>query len=177
MLDDVEIPFIVRRVPRSRHITLRVQADGTVVATAPRWVTVASIREAVWERRGWIAARRAEAAAAPPPPTRADYERYKEAARRLVALRLAELNAAYDFSFGRVSIRDTRTRWGSCSKDGNLNFSYRLVLLPPELCDYVVVHELCHLGEFNHSPRFWSLVARACPDHQRLRRELLRWQP
>jgi hypothetical protein len=176
-LDDLDIRYTVRRVARSRHVSVRVQADGTVLACAPRWVTVAAIDEVVRAHGAWIAKRLAEVAAAPPPPTRADYVRYKEAARRLVTLRLAELNAAYDFKYARVAIRDTRTRWGSCSKGGNLNFSYRLVLLPPELCDYIIVHELCHLGELNHSARFWALVARTCPHHQRLRRELRKWQP
>ena len=67
---------------------------------------------------------------------------------------------------GRVAIRDQKSRWGSCSRKGNLNFNWKLIMAPPEALDYVVVHELCHLHEFNHSPRFWALVAAQLPDYE-----------
>ena len=66
----------------------------------------------------------------------------------------------------RVTIRDPRTRWGSCSSSGSLSFSWRLVLAPEEVLDYVVWHEVCHLREMNHSPRYWALVARHCPGYE-----------
>ena len=69
-------------------------------------------------------------------------------------------------SYGRVTVRNQRTRWGSCSAKGNLNFNWRLILAPPQCLDYVVIHELCHLREFNHSPRFWSLVEEQMPDYR-----------
>ena len=67
---------------------------------------------------------------------------------------------------GRVTIREQKTRWGSCSGKGNLNFNWKLIMAPPEVLDYVVIHELCHLYEFNHSPRFWALVAAQMPDYE-----------
>ena len=67
---------------------------------------------------------------------------------------------------GRVAIRDQKTRWGSCSSKGNLNFNWKLIMAPPEALDYVVIHELCHLYEFNHSPRFWALVSQHMPDYE-----------
>ena len=67
---------------------------------------------------------------------------------------------------GRVAIRDQKSRWGSCSQKGNLNFNWKLIMAPPQALDYVVVHELCHLYEFNHSPRFWSLVQAQLPDYE-----------
>ena len=67
---------------------------------------------------------------------------------------------------GRVTIRDQKTRWGSCSGKGNLNFNWKLIMAPPECLDYVVIHELCHLYEFNHSPRFWALVAAQMPEYE-----------
>ncbi len=67
---------------------------------------------------------------------------------------------------GRVAIRDQKSRWGSCSQMGNLNFNWKLIMAPPQALDYVVIHELCHLYEFNHSPRFWQLVARQMPDYE-----------
>lgn len=71
--------------------------------------------------------------------------------------------------FGRVTLRDTRSRWGSCSPEGNLMFSWRLVMAPPDVLDYVAAHEVAHRAEMNHSPRFWAHVARLCPDHARHR--------
>lgn len=101
------------------------------------------------------------------------YTEHKERARALIHERLEYWNAFYGVTYGRVAIRDQRTRWGSCSRSGNLNFSYKLYFLPLPLVDYVVVHELCHLIEFNHSAAFWEQVARAVPEY-RARKALLR---
>jgi predicted metal-dependent hydrolase len=100
------------------------------------------------------------------------YLEHREAARTFVHARLEALNAHYGFSYNRVAIRDQRSRWGSCSQKKNLNFNYRLVFLPPHLADYVIVHELCHLAEFNHGPAFWDLVAQVVPQHRACRGEL-----
>ncbi len=97
---------------------------------------------------------------------------YRRQAARVFAERLAVCNAAYGFSYGRVSIREQKSRWGSCSRRGNLNFNWRLLLAPLPVLDYVVTHELAHLKEPNHSPRFWALVAAACPEYQTQRRWL-----
>ncbi len=97
--------------------------------------------------------------------------KYKETARALVKTRLAYFNTFYGFDIGRVAIKNSRTRWGSCSKKGNLNFNYKVVLLPQDMADYVIVHELCHLGEFNHSPKFWALVSRNIPNWKIIRKK------
>lgn len=91
---------------------------------------------------------------------------YRAQARAVFAERIAHCNAAYGFTFGRVSIKEQKSRWGSCSRAGNLNFNWRLLLAPLPVLDYVVYHELAHLKEMNHSPRFWRLVARACPEYE-----------
>lgn len=75
---------------------------------------------------------------------------------------------------GRISIKDLRSRWGSCSSQGNLNFHYKLILIPEELADYIVVHELAHLLELNHSHRFWSLVKDVIPDYKKKTLQLRR---
>lgn len=77
-------------------------------------------------------------------------------------------------SFGRVSVKDQRSLWGSCTRAGNLNFSWRLSMAPDEVLDYVVVHELAHRAQMNHSRRFWEVVERACPGHRTHRRWLRR---
>ena len=93
------------------------------------------------------------------------YELHKEAARTLIRVRLEFFNQYYQHTYYRVAIRDQRRCWGSCSSKGNLNFSYKLLFLPPCLRDYVVVHELCHLRVLNHSTDFWMVVAEVLPDY------------
>lgn len=97
---------------------------------------------------------------------------YGETARVLVHERLKHFNQFYNFVYHDIRIKSHLTRWGSCSSKGNLNFNYRIALLPPELADYIIVHELCHLGEFNHSQQFWDLVAQQIPNYQELRQQL-----
>jgi predicted metal-dependent hydrolase len=90
---------------------------------------------------------------------------YRRRAREVFAERLAVCNVAYGYTYGRVSIKEQKSRWGSCSRQGNLNFNWRLLLAPLPVLDYVVTHELAHLKELNHSDRFWQLVARGCPNY------------
>lgn len=88
----------------------------------------------------------------------------RRAARELVAMLAEEEAAALGVEVNRIQIRDQRTRWGSCSANGNLSFNWRLVLAPFDVLDYVVVHEVCHLREANHSRRFWRLVESRRPE-------------
>lgn len=89
---------------------------------------------------------------------------YRAQAKKLTGERAAIHAAALGVEFGRIAIKDTRSRWGSCSSKGNLNFSWRLLLGPETVLDYVVAHEVAHLKELNHSPAFWAHVATLCPD-------------
>ncbi len=100
------------------------------------------------------------------------YLKYKETARQLVLSRLEHFNSHYNFKYGRISIRNQRGRWGSCSSKGNLNFNYKICLLPEAIADYIVVHELCHLKEFNHGENFWKLVEEKIPNYQHIKIEL-----
>ncbi len=103
---------------------------------------------------------------------RRNYLKYKEPARELILRRVEYFNSIYNFSYGRISVRNQRSRWGSCSKRGNLNFNYKIVLIPEKLADYIIVHELCHLKEFNHSKNFWALVAKTFPDYKKIKQDL-----
>jgi predicted metal-dependent hydrolase len=102
----------------------------------------------------------------------AHYLAHKEVARAFIHARLAVFNVHYGFAYKRVAIKNQRSCWGSCSAQGNLNFNYRLSFLPSHIADYIIVHELCHLAELNHSVRFWSLVSQRCPEYKAYRREL-----
>ena len=87
-------------------------------------------------------------------------------AGRLFPERVARMNAYFGFQIGAISIKDARSRWGSCSVRRNLNFNWRIIMAPLAVVDYLVVHELSHLKEMNHSARFWQTVASACPDYR-----------
>lgn len=104
--------------------------------------------------------------------SKGDFLTHKDMAYEIVRSRLEYFNQFYNFKYNKITIRNQISRWGSCSKKGNLNFNYRIALLKPELADYIVVHELCHLGEFNHSKNFWDLVEKTLPDWRKLRSEL-----
>ena len=100
------------------------------------------------------------------------YVNHKEAARELALARLKHFNQFYNLSWNRVAIRNQRRCWGSCSAKGNLNFNYKIQFLPPHLADYIIVHELCHLGQMNHSQKFWDLVGETLPNYVELMQEL-----
>jgi hypothetical protein len=96
---------------------------------------------------------------------------YRRMAREELQRRLDRACAIAGLSYTRLTIRDQRTRWGSCSRSGAISFNWRLLLAPEAVLDYVVWHEVCHLAFMDHSPRFWGLVSRYCPDH----REHAKW--
>jgi len=100
------------------------------------------------------------------------YQVYRKQALNLVLNKISALNRTYNVPRNGISIRNQKTRWGSCSKKGNLNFNYRIIFLESWLQDYIITHELCHLLEFNHSPKFWQLVTQTIPNHKQARKEL-----
>lgn len=93
-------------------------------------------------------------------------------ALELVQKKVKRYNRKLGFKFHEINIKDQKTCWGSCSKKKNLNFNWRIVLLPDHLADYIVVHELCHLKEFNHSRQYWNLVASILPNFEELAKDL-----
>jgi len=101
---------------------------------------------------------------------------YRREARGYLEAKASSWSAVMNVGYGKIAVRDQATRWGSCSARGNLNFNWRLVLLPEELADYVVVHELAHRIQMNHSNAFWEIVERELPDYRLRRRELKHYE-
>ena len=97
---------------------------------------------------------------------------YRKKARKQLEDRAAYYAGLMGVTYNRITVRAAKTRWGSCSARGNLNFHWKLILMPPEVLDYVVVHELAHRREMNHSSRFWTEVERIMPDYKRRRKWL-----
>ena len=153
-----------------KTLGIQVRADGTVVVRAPLRMPEAEILQAVERHRSWIEKTAASVKSAAPEPE----ERLTEAEVRALADRamavLPPLAQAWaeklGVRFGRITIRNQRSKWGSCSAQGNLNFNCLLMLCPEAVVEYVVVHELCHRKHMNHSPAFWAEVEKALPDYR-----------
>ncbi|MFH1509206.1 MAG: SprT family zinc-dependent metalloprotease [bacterium] len=171
-----KISYTHKKSKRAKHIRLTVNCDGSVVVTSPFWVRQRIIDNFIAEKRSWLIKRINKFKNDNTKPVRVfshdDYLQHKEKARQLIKERLEVLNKNYNFKFNRISIRNQKTRWGSCSKKGNLNFNYKILFLSEELQDYIIVHELCHLKELNHSKKFWAEVGKTLPNYLELRKYL-----
>ena len=160
------------RMRRAKRYILRVRPDGILRVTIPRGGSRAEARAFVVSQAGWIEAERErvrEQRSNVPPEREAELR--LEAAARLIP-RLHELAAQHGLTVARVSIRNQRSRWGSCSRAGAIALNYRLLLMPTWVAEYVLIHELMHLRRMDHSLAYWKLVAAACPDYEEARRWL-----
>ena len=169
------MPAVEYRISkRARHVRITVYPGGTARVTVPQRLSREVAERFVEARVEWIqqAAARMKHLKPLPVSGRRAYLAHKEEARAIITECVHKWNTYYNHPFTRIAIKDTKRAWGSCSHKGNLNFSYALMFLPHDLRDYVVVHELCHLREHNHSPRFWALVAQTMPRYQEHRRAL-----
>lgn len=177
------------RVLRSKRKTLSLEIcpDLTVVCRVPKRISQAELREFLQRKESWLTehyARMQKELQDTVKLSKSEREALREQAREILARRLlyyAPLIGRKGVSYHQLHIRFQRTRWGSCSMQGNLNFNALLALCPGEVQDYVVVHELCHRVQMNHSERFWAELARVYPEYKRARswlrehgRELLR---
>jgi predicted metal-dependent hydrolase len=167
--------------PGTKHIRITLTRDGTIRISKPRHVTIAQVEAFILLKSTWInhhlnkiKSTQSENPQQPPVKklTRKDYLLHKNTALQLATTKLALYNKHYNLSYKNIVIRNQKTRWGSCSRRGNLNFNYKIALIPEHLADYIIVHELCHLGQFNHSHKFWDLVAETIPDYKEKVREL-----
>ena len=165
------LTFEIKKYARARAIRITVKTDGRVVVTQPAHVSEEAVHHFVQSKSDWIQKAKAMYAKANflviPKASRSEYLKYKREAKLLVLEKLRIWNEYYgsrhQTHFNKVTIRNQTSRWGSCSKHLNLNFSYRIVFLPERFQDYLIVHELCHTKVFNHSRAFWALVEETIP--------------
>ncbi len=165
------IEYKLRLHARAKSLRLSVYADGQIVVTRPRYISSRLAERMIREKQSWLIDKIDTMSKEKNMPL-GSYETDKREAGKLIILRLKYFSELYQLKYQKISVRNQRTRWGSCSRQGNLNFNYRLLHLPSNLRDYIIVHELCHLQEFNHSKKFWELVARAIPDYIKIKKEL-----
>ena len=160
---------------RSSRKTLAVQirADGTVIARAPLRMPKDRILCFLSEKASWIRMQQGKMQERENMRQQArihldaaQEKELRERAKSVLAQRTAYFARQIGVTYGRITVRDQKTRWGSCSQTGNLNFNFRLILAPSEVLDYVVVHELCHRRQMNHSAQFWQEVAQVLPDYR-----------
>jgi predicted metal-dependent hydrolase len=156
---------------------VRVEDDGRVRVTVPRWGSKREAAAFAEREHAWIEKQRARVAGQRAVPAREampkEVEReLRNRAKRELPSRLLELAARHALTVTRVSVRNQRWRWGSCSRNGHICLNWRLVQMPDAVRDYVMIHELMHLRRMDHSKKFWKLVAEACPDYEAARRWL-----
>jgi len=155
--NDLQIEVIRTPLPTGRVI----ERDGVLSVRVPAMIAPGKVRDAARQAvENWL----------------------KAHARTHILRRVQELSGPMKVGYRSVVLKDTRSRWGSCSRIGNLNFNWRIVMAPPWIIDYLVIHELAHLREMNHSERFWRVVEGSCPDFRNHRtwlrhcgETLLRW--
>jgi len=160
------------RHPRARRYVISVRDDGTVRVTVPRWGSQREAREFAQREWSWIEKQRARIEPAAPEPDVAFVRAMRDRAKRELPPRLLELALRHGLTVARVSIRNQRWRWGSCSRNGHICLNWRLATMPDSVRDYVLIHELMHLKRMDHSPKFWKLVEAACPDFRNARKFL-----
>jgi predicted metal-dependent hydrolase len=167
--DDIRV-YVVRS--RRKTVSAEIDKDLSVLVRAPLRMSEKDIKEFLRKNEDWIRKHRnkrreqMEEAKDIPKLTGQELRSLAEEARRDIPPRVQRYAAMMGVSYGRITIRNQKTRWGSCSSKGNLNFNCLLMLAPEEHRDYVIVHELCHRRQMNHSKRFWGEVERILPDYR-----------
>ena len=156
---------------KRKTLAVQIRADGSVVVRAPLRMPHYQIEWFLGEQQDWIlrTIEKQKAAYAAPKISAQLGPQEREAmirkAEETLTARTAYFAEQMGVTYGRITIREQKTRWGSCSNKGNLNYNWKLILMPSEILDYVVVHELAHRKEMNHSARFYAVVAEQIPDY------------
>jgi len=175
-LQNKKVSYTLKKSRRARRLRLAVYCDGSVVATMPHYFQESMVEKFIQDKTKWLLAkinffRRFKGQPIAHHGKR-DYLKHKDRALALAKEKVAHFNEFFGFKFNKINIKNQKTRWGSCSKSGNLNFNYKILFLPEKQRDYIIVHELCHLKELNHSGLFWRLVAETFPQWAAAKKEL-----
>lgn len=171
-MQELSFSYVIIR-SRRKTIGIRVLPDGSVQVLCSLYASALHIDAIVHSKANWIEKKLLEIKHQPPaiPFTDQELSDLTTLAKKELPPRIAFYAAQIGVSYGRITIRHQKTRWGSCSTKGNLNFNCLLMLTPPEVRDYIIVHELCHIKQMNHSFKFWAEVKKIVPDY----REAKQW--
>ena len=170
------ILYELRKTSKARSIRLRIQGAGELVVSAPTLVPSILVDQFVKQKGEWILNKIVLMKEKNKDKIHITDPKEKRAIRQKAIVSVLEKvkkwNAGLGYEISKITVKEQKTCWGTCNRDKQLNFNWKLGLLPDHLVDYVVVHELCHLKELNHSPRFWKLVENLMPDYKRRKKEL-----
>lgn len=180
ILNGVTIEYILKK-SQGRTLRLHIKPGGILEVFKPKLMPEYFVGRFMKAKASWIIEKMEHQKKYKPQPTKKEsrkkYLELKEDARKLVHEKLKFWKSFYQekgiyFEYRKVSIKDSKTRWGSCSSKKNLNFSYKIISLPPQAQDYLIVHELSHLIHMNHYKDFWDLVSIGIKDYRKWRKEL-----
>ncbi len=177
-LNNIQHEVIFKKVRGAKSIRITVAEGGITTVTGPYFIPFISFEHFLESKKAWLALQLQHLKTLPQKKVQLSREEFlanKEAARSLVHKKLLFWNRYYQFTWGSISIRNQKTRFGSCSVSGNLSFHVSIIFLPEELQDYLVVHELCHLQEMNHQQPFWDLVAKTIKNPHLKAKQLASW--
>lgn len=169
---------VIKNSTRARQLRITVNRDGTVYVSKPRVITTADAFAFARKHIRWIKRQILRMSRLPlpskyhPGASKREYVRDKDAAYQIIEPRVRHFAARYEVEVNKVSIRNQKSRWGSCSRNRNISINFKVAFLPEKLRDYIIVHEVCHLRQFNHSAAFWHEVSREVPDYEEICREL-----
>ena len=163
----MDIPYTLRKSDR-KTIAIHITPAGEVEVRCPRRCGKREVDAFVRSKQDWIHKHLQAMAQRPvfPPFSASELQTLANQAVAVLPGKVRQFACQIGVSYGRITIRSQKTRWGSCTAQGNLNFNCLLMLCPEDVRDYVVIHELCHRKHLNHSPEFWSEVERYCPDYR-----------
>lgn len=176
-IGNTQLECRVQKYKKSKRLAISVAEDGKVRMSMPYWCTYRQAKIFLDKKQQWIVrhfenTKNRGARSILSLGTYEDYLENKEIARNFVQQRVDHFNKFYCLDIERISIKNQKTRWGSCSSRNNLNYNYRIIFLTPEQSDYLIVHELCHLQHLNHSKKFWQCVGQTIPDYKRISKTL-----
>ena len=176
ILQGQNIPYQITRSDRSKNLRISISRDGNLLAILPYGMDEKFAENFIQKKSDWILKKikyfQKHKFHILPKSSQKEYKLRKKEAYAIIKEKILYFNSFYKFAIGKITIRRQKTRWGSCSRKGNLNFNFNIIHLPQNLLNYLVVHELCHLKELNHSKNFWHLVSLQIPDYKILRKEL-----
>lgn len=170
-LQNKKVDYLVRKSNRAKRLRLAIYCDGSFVVTVPNNFELKNVEEYILQKAQWvldklqIMKKRGKNKVFTKRSER-EFQKIKNEALVFAQNKVEKFNEIYGFQFNKIAIKNQKTRWGSCSRKGNLNYNYKISLLPERLADYIIVHELCHLKEFNHGKKFWNQVERVLPDYR-----------
>jgi len=175
-LHNQENEYKLRKSKRAKRMRVAVYCDTSVIITLPYGIKENIVEKFLSAKAAWLLDKilyfKKHDTLKILRGGKREFNKNKDEALKLVQEKISHFNKIYKFKFNKITIKRQKTRWGSCSRKGNLNYNFKILFLPKHIADYIIIHEFCHLKEFNHSKKFWALVAQAAPNYLDIKKEL-----